>query len=169
MLLPFHLRSLAIGVMILSTTSGDSCAGRQTPASLGIRLDADTVRLRRFPEGVALEARALVKNEESRAAYIVGCWPGAEREINGTWIEVFSPTCINGATVALSPGDSKLIPIALYGFTAPNMLPRLDPRAVPGRYRLVFWVTTEAPGPATGLTSPASSRRIESEPFIVRD
>ncbi len=166
MIVPAQTRLLAI-VLFISTVSDNSCAHRDQLLSLSIRVDADTIRLKRFPEGAALEARALVHNNESRPVYLVGCWPSAERDINGAWTQVFSPVCIDAVTRTLAPGDSTLIPIALYGFTATNMLPRLDPRAEPGRYRLVFWVTTAAPDPSTNLTSPGSTRRIESAPFIV--
>jgi hypothetical protein len=64
-------------------------------------------------------------------------------------------------------GDSVMIPVILYGFTTANMLPKLDPRAGPGVYRLLFSVAPT--DPSLGPTSPSSVQQAASSPFILRD
>lgn len=167
MLVPFRVRPFATLLAFWLTASAGDCPGTHSPLSLRIRVVGDTVRLRRFPEGVSLDANVIVRNRESHPVYIVGCWPSAERDIDGTWTEVFRPACLQGRTLELAPADSAFIPVSLQGFTATNMLPRLDPRAEPGRYRLVFWASAASPDPSTGIASPSSAKRVTSEPFIV--
>lgn len=151
----------------LPIASADACAARHRPLSVRIRVVGDTISLRQFAEGVSLDAKALVENQESHSVYIVGCWPSAERDIGGAWTQVFAPVCVDGRTHEIAAAASAVIPITLYGFTATNMLPRLDPRAEPGKYRLIFSVTAATPDPSTGLTSPRSATRVTSVPFMV--
>jgi hypothetical protein len=144
----------------------EGCASSQTPLSVSIRVVEDTVLLRRHADGAFFGAQALVKNSGSLPVYVFGCGPSAERDIDGTWTTVFSPVCIHGTTWKVPPGDSTVVPVHFSDFTTLNMLPRLDPRAQPGRYRLVFGVTTA--DPSTGVTPPSSSVwRTASLPFIL--
>lgn len=153
-------------VALLVGAWADGCASSQVPLSVSIRVVEDTVLLRRNADGAFFNAQALVKNWGSLPVYLFGCGPSAERDIDGAWTTVFSPACIQGTTWKVTPGDSTVFPVYLYGFTTLHMLPRLDPRAEPGRYRLVFRVTTT--DPSTGVTPPPSSvQRTASLPFIL--
>src|SRR5665647_572960 len=114
-----------------------ACARYTAPALVAIRVVGDTAVLKSNPQGASFQAQAVVHNLGVRTIYVVGCGPSAEREINGEWTSVFSVACIGGPTLVAAPGDSAVIPVTLYGYTG-GSLPRLDPRATPGRYRLVF-------------------------------
>jgi hypothetical protein len=145
---------------------GASCASSFARLPVKIRLLEDTVHLRRYPEGMSFEARAIVANRGSRTLYVVGCGPSAERDINGTWTPVFTPTCIHEMLQLAEANDSIIIPVKLFGFTASKKLPRLDRHAEPGRYRIIFYVTATPPSPSR----PASSvRPIASMPFVLQN
>lgn len=163
------MRSSRLLFALLVAMWAAACASSQSPLAIRIRVVEDTVLLQRNAEGASFDARAVVNNRGSIPLYLVGCGPSAERDINGAWTAVFNPVCLDGGTSWMAaPRDSTVVPVTLYGFTSENHLPRLDPLAEPGRYRLVFYVATRR-DPSTGLTSPSSAQRIASSPFVLRD
>jgi hypothetical protein len=144
-----------------------SCATHTPPLAVAIHSLKDTVVFQRDPGATSFNVTAVVQNRDSRPVYVVGCGPSAQRDIGGTWTTVFIPACIQGSSWMVPSGDSVMIPVILYGFTTANMLPRLDSRAGPGRYRLLFSVAPTAP--SLGPTSPSSVQQVASSPFILRD
>jgi hypothetical protein len=154
----FHLRGLVIVAAICM-----GCASSNQSLSVAIRASRDSVPLVTNTQGVSFSVPAIVRNNEARAVFVTGCGPAAEREIDGKWVVVFSPVCMQGLAVQVSAGDSAVIPVTLYGYSAAGLLPRLDPRAQPGNYRLIFDVSTMD----NGSTSPAGSQRIASAPFFI--
>jgi hypothetical protein len=139
---------------------------RVIPIRVTIRPLEDSVVLRRNPEGASFGVTAILRNEDSRTVHVERCGAEAQRQVNGTWRTVFIPSCLSGGTSRLLAGDSLVIPVDVYGFTAPNMHPRLDPRLGAGQYRIIFGVGIED-FPSGASTS--SIRRIASAPFFVRD
>lgn len=160
---PTHSYLLLLSVLLTSSTA---CATSQLRPAVNIRVASDIVHLRKFDQGASLDINAFIENQESRPIYLVGCWPGAEREIGGTWAEVFSPVCLQSRTQEIAPGGSSTIPVHLYGYTAGQLLPRLDPRAQPGLYRLIFSLTTDPPNGGNRVTSPKTVR-LTSSTFVV--
>jgi hypothetical protein len=143
------------------------CATHRVPLAVEVRALQDTVAFQRNLEATFFSVTAVVQNRDARAVYVSGCGPAAQREIDGTWTTVFSPVCVGSSAWIVMPGDSVNIPVTLYGFTSANMLPKLDPRADSGRYRLVFFIGPT--DPAVGATSPPSTQQVTSSPFILRD
>jgi hypothetical protein len=161
-----------IPFLLALTVSGwlDGCASSPRHLAISIRVTADTVLLRRYSEGASFNTRVIVQNKESRPLYVVGCGPTAERDVAGTWTQVFTSVCMQELSYRVAPKDSTLFPVTVYGSSAVNTAPRVDPRAEPGRYRLVFGVTAATPDPSTGFFPPSSSiQRTASEPFILKD
>jgi hypothetical protein len=114
--------------------------------------------------GLSFSVPVVISNNDSRALYVGGCGPSAERDIGGQWTTVFSPACIGDQVWKVDAGDSIVIPVTLYGYTADAMLPRVDvDKAQAGVYRLIFYVDTQDP---TGTsTSPSQTQKVASEPF----
>lgn len=160
---PTHSYLLRLSVLLMSSMA---CATSQMRPAVNIRVASDTVHLRKFDQGASLDINAFIENQESRPIYLVGCWPGAEREIRDAWAEVFSPVCLQSRTQEIAPGGSNTISVHLYGYTAAQLLPRLDPRAQAGLYRLIFWLTTDPPNARNGVTSPKTVR-LTSTTFVV--
>lgn len=157
------------GIVLLTTTFAlvgplfMGCASSSRPLSVAIQPLKDSVPLVRNPEAASFQISVVVRNNESRPIYLVGCGPSAEREIGGSWTTVFNPSCLTPNTKTVSANDSVEIPVLLYGYT--NGGPTLDPRALPGRYRLIFYVQVQ--DPSSGALSPFGGEKIPSTPFVL--
>lgn len=162
-------RATAFGtsLALFVAAGAGGCATHRAPLLVAIRVFEDTVAFRQNSEETSLHVTAIVRNRDSRPVYVVGCFPSAERDIDGTWTTVFIPTCMGQSSWLVGSGDSTMIPITLYGFKTPNMMPKLDPRASPGRYRLIFPVGPT--DPFMGPIPPSLIQLTASSPFIVRD
>jgi hypothetical protein len=143
-----------------------ACASHSVPLMVGIKTTADTVALQHNLDDTFFTTTAVVHNRDSRPVALVGCYPAAERNIDGQWTMVFLPGCIADAFVPIAPGDSAMVPVALWGYTAEGKWPKLDPRAQPGNYRLVFFVklvhSYDTPA------SPSGSEEVRSAVFVLQ-
>jgi hypothetical protein len=125
------------------------------------------VVLHRDPGRTAFKVTAILRNKASRSLIVEMCGTGAERQIDGNWVTVFTPFCASNGLRRLQAGDSVVIPVEVFGYTARNMGPRLDPRMGPGRYRLGFGIGFD--DAVEWDRVPPSMRAVASPPFIVRD
>lgn len=161
-------RRLALTLLICATIGAIACASGTPPLLVAIRTSPDSVRLSINPEGASFSLSAIVRNDNVRPVYITGCNPAAERDINGVWKTVFSPACLADQHWQIPAGDTLVIPVLLYGYTADGMFPQLDVPATSGTYRLVFSVSLgDARSDGTALTSPGPPRRVVSSPFVL--
>ena len=135
------------------------------PLRLSIRTVEDTVLLRRDSSVTAFTVTAIVRNDDSRPVQVALCGMEAERDIGGQWTSVFRPFCASNALSPLAPRDSLIVPVNVYGYTDSNTAPKLDPRMVPGRYRVVFGVYL---GNQQRPESSSSSHGQASTLFIVK-
>jgi hypothetical protein len=127
-------------LVCLSSAIFFSCSRSVDTVSMSIKAVPDTVTLIRNPDQVLFRVSAIMRNADSRALVVSECGPLAQREISGDWVTIFMPICLASPEWILMPGDSAVIPAVIYGYMAPNTGPRLDPRMVAGRYRLLFGV-----------------------------
>jgi hypothetical protein len=153
--------------LLLAGVAAEGCANRSVAASIAIRIVEDTVVLQRHPEITSFKVTAVLRNKSSRTLVVQMCGTGAERQIDGNWVTVFMPFCASSGLSRLAAGDSVIIPVDVFGFTARNMGPRLDPRMGPGRYRLGFGIGFD--DAVEWDRVPPSMRAVASPPFIVRD
>lgn len=158
---------ISIAAISLGAFGIGGCATHTPSLAVAIRPLQDTVALQRNREATSFSVTAVVRNRDARVVYVSGCGPAAQREIDGTWTIVFSPVCVGPSSWTVTPGDSVIIPVTLYGFTTPKTLPRLDPRAGPGRYRLLFSIGLD--DPFLSPTSPPYAEQVVSSTFILRD
>ena len=158
----FHRASFSVFIGLLTV----ACARSPRPVLIAIRSAEDTVVLQRQPDKTSFKVTAIVRNLDSRWIQILHCGGAdAEREIAGRWVTVFVPVCAMGGSSRLAPGDSLVLPIEVFGMSAQNAAPHLDPRMTSGRYRLRFGISVDSPEPEP----PSPIRPIASSPFVVRD
>ena len=150
--------------LILGT---EACATNKLSRALSISTLEDTVAFQHDPDKTSFAVTAVVRNDDSRPLYVYRCGTFAQREIDGVWTTVFTPFCIANDPSEVVPGDSVVVPIQVFGFSSPNMLPRLDSRMVPGRFRLVFEFQDR--DPVMGPVAYSSVYTAASTPFIVRN
>jgi len=89
----------------------------------------------------------------------------AQREIDGSWTTVFTPYCASNDVKTFASGESLVVPISVFGYTVPGKEPKLDPRMVPGRYRVRFGVGVADASTLTG--SHLLGHVQASTPFVV--
>jgi len=150
---------------VLALSSG-ACTPNTHPFTLSIRTVEDTVALRVDPEKLSFNVTAIARNDDPHPVELLECRTSAQRDIDGQWITIFTPFCTTSGATMVASRDSITMAVAVYGFSAPNMLPRADPRMVAGRYRLVFVArepTSEVNGP------PSAVQTIPSLPFFVTE
>jgi hypothetical protein len=136
---------LFAGVSIAILVS--ACAANRVNTDLRgavVRVEPDSVLLEQSPDMTRFKVSVIIRNDRSTPLYFGGCGPVAEEEINGKWETVWSPVCISPQGGLVNPGDSVTFPFAADRF-AQDVYPRLDPRAGPGRYRLLFGATYQGP------------------------
>ena len=152
---------------LLASFLASGCGSKSGSAALrvAIRTVEDTVELRRGPDATFFKVTAIARNEDSRVLLVELCGMQAQRDIDGTWITVFTPACLSSGVTPLASGDSVVVPVTVFGYTVPNMYPPLDPRMGPGRYRLVFGVGLGDQSLPTG--SPLGQVQA-SRPFLVK-
>jgi hypothetical protein len=160
MVMPNRLLGLFAGAVIVA-------CGIQNSRSLNVavRTLEDTVTFFQTPEQSHFTVTAVARNDDSRPLYIALCGMTAQRDIGGKWTTVFTPTCTSNGLTPLAPGDSVVVPVSVFGYSGLNRMPKLDPRMVPGRYRILFGVFTGDPGREPHSTL-AESRA--SNPFEVK-
>ena len=151
---------LFAGLLVLA------CVSNPRPVSLAVRPVEDTVMLQRQSDKTSFKVTAVLRNLDSRPLQVLHCGTEAQRQIEGRWVTVFVPVCALDASSRLAPGDSLVIPVEVFGFSAQNASPHLDPRMTSGRYRLRFGIGIGDFSLAghSSLISP-----IASSPFTVMD
>lgn len=152
---------------LLSLITGIVAGGcRPAPLRLTVRTVEDTVVLRRFPMATTFTVTAIARNDDSRTLLVAFCGTAAQRDIDGTWTTLFTPSCISQGLTPVAPGDSVVVPVQVTGYSpASNTYPVLDPRMGPGRYRVVFGVFLGDPQRPQGLSV---AQAQPSVPFIVK-
>lgn len=161
------MSALSLALVCLTVAPFLSCARSADIVSLTIKAVPDTVTLNRTSGEVFFRVSAIMRNADSRALVVSDCGPLAQREIKGGWVTVFMPICMGAPPWMLMPGDSAVIPAWVYGFTTPNTGPRLDPRMVEGRYRLLFGVSLADKSRGSGESLPID--QTTSSVFVVKD
>lgn len=78
---------------------------------------------------------------------------------------MFTPFCTSNGLTPLAPGDSVVVSVNVFGYSGLRTMPRLDPRIVPGRYRVLFGVLSGDPEREPHATV-AEARA--SNPFAVK-
>jgi len=136
-----------------------------SPLRLAVRTAEDTVSMRQAVDAIGFNVTAIVRNDDSRVVHVALCNFEAQRDIDGTWTTVFMPACFSAGFRPLAPGDSVVIPVRVVGYTNSHTYPTLDPRMVPGRYRLLFGV---ALGDEPMMVGAESTQSQPSTPFIVK-
>ena len=158
-----HSNTVCCLLPFLSIFAG-ACAtdSKSLPLNVAVRTAEDTVILQRTQSATFFDVTAIARNDDSREIKVATCGAEVQRDIDGTWTTVFSPVCISAGITALGPGDSLLIPTHAAGYT--TAYPPLDPRMVPGRYRLLLGVFFGDSQPTSNWVSQARA----STPFIVK-
>ncbi len=121
-------------------TVGCGSNSKSSPLHLVVRTVEDTVVLQQSSSASYFKVTAIARNADSRLLHVGLCGVDAQRDIDGTWTTVFTPTCTSSGITPLASGDSVVVPVSVIGYTAPNIYPPLDPRMGPGRYRLLVGV-----------------------------
>lgn len=160
-----YLPTSALGCLLLFAFS--SCAQNLETVAITIKAVPDTVTLIRNPDAAFFRISAIMRNVANRPLVVADCGPSAQRAINGEWVTIFMPVCLGSAQWVLSPGDSAVIPALVYGYTAPNTEPHLDPRMVAGRYRLLFGIALA--DRSRGVTDLLPIDRRTSSVFFVKE
>lgn len=123
-----------------------ACAGNGILKAVSVEALDDTTTLQQNQTLTALQTRVLVRNSGGRPVYLGPCGPDAQTQNGSEWVTVWTPVCGGGTWSMLRPRDSVVIPVQISAFTQRNGYPQLDPRFVPGVFRLVFRVG-EVPSP----------------------
>jgi len=131
---------------MLGAFAVSACAENGALKAVSVEALDDTTTLQQNQTLTALQTRVLVRNSGSRPVYLGPCGPDAQKQIGSHWVTVWTPVCGGGAWSTLGARDSVVIPVQISAFTQRNGYPQLDPRFVPGVFRLVFRVA-EAPSP----------------------
>jgi hypothetical protein len=139
-LMPMRLLGLLAGIV----TAACGLPNRK-PLNVAVRTLEDTVTFFQSPQQSSFAVTAIARNHDSRPLYIALCGMTAQRDIGGTWTTVFTPACMSNGLTPLAPGDSVVVPVSVFGYSGLNRMPRLDPRMVPGRYRVLFGVFSGDP------------------------
>ena len=150
--------------ILLAVVVGACGSGSKSlPLHVVVRTEEDTVSLQRTLAATYFDVTLIARNDDSREIRIGTCGTEVQRDIDGTWTTVFTPVCISEGYTALAPGDSLIIPTHAAGYSA--AYPPLDPRMIPGRYRLVVGFVF---GDSQNPTSTWVSQTGGSNPFIVK-
>ena len=164
-LLPVFVFSVAPYVLAGLFSAGCGSNPFSGPLRVVVRTDEDTVSMRQLIGATGFEVTAIVRNDDSRVVQVALCNFGAQRDIDGTWTTLYWPSCFSPGFRSLAPGDSVVRPVLVVGYTDSRTIPKLDPRMVPGRYRLLFGAgVAEHPG-ATNLSDVTTQPSL---PFIVK-
>jgi hypothetical protein len=132
------LRMFSFLAVLMTIGCGSHTAS--APLRVSVRTVEDTVLLHRDSSVTAFTVTAVVRNDDSRPLQVAMCGVEAERDIGGQWTSVFRPFCASNALSPLAPRDSMIVPVNAYGYTDSSTAPKLDPRMIPGRYRVIFGV-----------------------------
>jgi hypothetical protein len=153
------------GLLAAFFVSGCGPNSDSLPLHLAVRTVEDTVMLQRVSDATFFNVTAIARNDDSRPLRVELCTVEAQRDIDGTWTTVFTPACLSSGGAPLASGDSVVVPVNVFGSTVPNIYPLLDPRMVPGRYRLLFGVGL---GDVLGPTGSSVGQVQASTPFTVK-
>jgi hypothetical protein len=154
---------IAVALLVIA-----SCRARVSEiAPLSIHTREDTVYLQRLADRVVLKTDVVITNRDKANVFMPICNPFAERRVERTWVVVFTTFCMVQSPRTIPANDSVVVPVVLSGFTDGNSLPRLDPRATSGEYRLIFnyWQS----GNEQSSLASDDIRRITSPVFVVAD
>lgn len=144
------------------------CFNRAVTAPLNIRTAEDTVILMRNASGATFNVTAVVRNDSSRPLYWIECGTEPQRQIEGRWYTVWSSVCLTSwPPTVIPPGDSASFPLRASAFKSPTSFPRLDPRLVAGRYRLLLAVGFYK-GPNMALVPLPADHRVSST-FMMKE
>ncbi len=154
-------------ITVLAAFSQNACNPNSNSSAphLAIRTIEDTVGLQTTPVGTSFNVTAIVRNDDSRPLQVALCGTQAQRDIGGTWTTVFTPACISSGLTPLASGDSVIVPVSVFGYTAPDKAAALNPEMERGRYRLLFGVGV---GDPTTINAYSVAQVQPSTDFIVR-
>jgi hypothetical protein len=133
-------------------------------ATTVVRFAQDSVPLEHNSELTRFSITVVIRNDGHTPVVFGGCGPEAQRDIGGQWQTVWTPICGSPQAATVAPGDSVSLPITVAGFIQPGMEPQLDPRMVPGRYRLRFGISYSD---SVNPTGSSQLEALDSPPFTV--
>lgn len=107
----------------------------------------------------------VVRNDEAQLIDVDICVTPVQIDIDGVWTDVWRPICISSGLAPVAAGDSAVVLVNVFAYLRPNAVPQFDPRMVPGRYRLLFFMRRRDPG---GPIGSGQGETKASPPFIVR-
>ena len=172
LLFVFHSAVPAILVgIVVGVVAGCAATNRNLTdlAGVSVRTIEDTVVLRRTSDATSFDVNVVLRNDSDQPIRVSqGCGgPDAQRNINGTWTSVFAPICVGQpGSWTMQAGDSTVIPVNIYGYTKPNLLPSLDPRMTAGQYRLEFAVSFIS---SDDTSAPPVFHALATNTFEVKD
>jgi hypothetical protein len=159
--------SHAVLVLGLTSVILASCTRNRVDTEIAttvVRFAQDSVPLEHTPDLTRFSVTVVIRNDGHTPVVFGGCGPEAQRDISGQWETVWTPVCGSPQSALLAPGDSLSLPITVAGFIQPGMEPQLDPRMVPGRYRLRFGISYSDSANPTGSSQ---LEALDSPPFTV--
>jgi hypothetical protein len=130
----------AFEVAFAVAMAGTACASaRRSESAVMIRVADDTVRLVRRQDAIGFSATAVIYNGTDQPLYRSLCGVAVQKLVAGRWETVWTPLCLGGGVPhAVSPHDSAVVTVPVFGSTLPNVVPAYDARMTPGQYRIVF-------------------------------
>jgi hypothetical protein len=164
MSLTFRCNRTLLGILLGFLTA--SCTRTPHPILVAIRSVEDSVVLQQSAEKTSFTVTAIVRNMDARPVHVLQCGTEAQRQIDRAWVTVFVPVCALAGSSMVAPGDSLVLPVEVFGFSASNAAPHLDPRMTAGRYRLRFGIVADEP---SGPQRASPVRPVASLPFTVID
>lgn len=147
------------------------CATVGQTAKYTIQVSPDTVALVRTATKASFQATAIVRNEGPAQLVLGGCYPAAQRQVQGTWTTVLVPNCAyGGAKNIINAGDSAVFHVQELDIQAPGATGPFSSLLVPGTYRLVFALGyRSATSNSDPFAIPSTTETGVSLPFVVRD
>jgi hypothetical protein len=150
-----HWMAVFIGPALVVASCARNPANRELATTI-VRFVQDSVPLQRTADMTKFTVSVIIRNDGHGPVVFGGCGPEAQRNIGGEWQTVWTPICGSPQHASIAPGDSLILPITVAGFTVAGLEPPLDPRMLPGTYRLRFGIAY----PDT--SNPTSSNELEA-------
>ena len=137
-----------------------------SPAFLNVAVGTleDTVVIQRTADSTYFYVTAVALNFDRQPVEVHACFAPLQIEIDYSWRTVFTRNCRAGSDrTRLAAGDSVVVSFEVVGYA--NAFPLWDPKAEPGRYRLLFGV---GPGELNRTTRDPPTQFQASTTFVVK-
>jgi hypothetical protein len=162
-----HIGALISGLIAVSLLGCTPTVAPDWVPAISITTVQDTVSFIRAPAATWFDINVTIKNTGTDILRIESCGPDAQRDIAGSWTTVSSLICAAVlSSGGMAPGASATYSVRIFGATAPNMEPKLDPNMTAGRYRLIYRIGRLADQKSF---DPSASADAVSNQFTVKD